>query len=862
MRSSSSAPSRARRPHRALVALIAVAAVLLGAAPASGHPDPPHKTSTTQPQPPCLPTATNCGTTCSNALLCAPQSTTPAPASSAAQGDGARENELPALDAGDPFCGPGLDAAQEQNCRVSGSVAEPYPLSSYELDYLDPPTGLSQLSPGDWFGTVLGVIVSTVWDVWLYVLRGVLDLLDWAFSLDLVDKAMSAVRSGLDAMHNDVFGSPWMLAALSVLGLWGIWNGLVKRKTIETIGGLAVTVVLMIAALVLIAQPDQTVGQFSRYMNQASLVALNAGTRAGVDLQDPAKRFAATESDMFTTLVLRPWCALEFGDVNYCTEPRPGGMTIADIWLSFPAMGPGRQSLYNLATTGTITQYGGFWGTLGKDVGLVSAPQVTTIAQACGSGGDGGQCKALKAAQALTCWGQQHASASCAFTNSQSGEVQMQSGGSALARIALLGMISLGLLGATLVLLYLGIKLLFAAIKVLLFTLAAPVMLFVPAFGESGRATFISWGQRLVGALVSKLVYALMLALVLLIASIISSLPLGWFSVWMLNIVFWWGIFIERRTFTEFLSMDKRAREGGLQVAGEGHKLGYAGTMLAAASMRRITRATRGALGLPRAIRQRGLARRMADSVALREGDAGEARGPHPARARAAHRDRLAPPDKQRLATAEATIGQHQERMHAVSQLQTARRERHSQLQQAARDPATRAAAEAEIAGLNDKIARAQAEVDAGKPAALAARETVRALTPDVTPAHIERAVAQRRRDVMSAFPVDDTSEEFQRALLAANVQPQQYHAASPSRQAKQRAWAQQIWERDKRLLEATDPTHSWRPYDRDEVKRGWVDLSHRGVEATRRARGRSFEERSRQRFESHQQRSRPRRPY
>jgi hypothetical protein len=862
MRSRRSAHSPTARVARSLVALLAMAALLVAATPAWGHADPPLRTTPTQNQPPCLPTATNCGTACSNALLCAPQSTTPSTAASAAQGDGARENDLPALDAGDPFCGPGLDAEQEQNCRVSGSVAEPYPLSSYELDYLDPPTGLSQLSPGDWFGTVLGVIVSTIWDVWLYVIRGVLDLLDWAFSLDLIDSAMSSVKNGLDTMHNDVFGSPWMLAALAILGLWGIWNGLVRRKTIETIGGLAVTVVLMIGALVLIAQPDQTVGQFSRYMNQASLAALNAGTRASVDVQDPAKGFASTESGTFTALVLRPWCALEFGDVSYCTEPRPGGMTIADIWLSFPAMGPGRQSLYNLATTGSITQYGGFWGSAAKDLGLVSTPQVTTIAQACGSGGDAGQCKALKAAQALTCWGQQHASASCALTNGQSGEVQMQSGGSALARIALLGMISLGLLGAVLVLLYLGIKLLFAAIKVLLLTLAAPVMLFVPAFGEAGRATFLSWGQRLVGALVSKLVYAVMLALVLLIASIINSLSLGWFSVWMLNIVFWWGIFMERRTFTEFLSMDKRAREGGLQLAGEGHKLGYAGTMLAAAGMRRITRVTRGTIALPRAIRERGLARRMADSVALREGDGAELEARTRRSLELAHRDRLAPADKQRLAAAEATIGTHKERLQSVSDLQAERNRRHGQLQQAARDPATRARAEAEIADLNDRIARAQAQVEAGKPGVLGARETVRALTPDVTPAHIERAVAQRRRDVTSAFPVDDTTEEFHRALLAANIQPQQYHAASPARQAKQRAWAQQIWERDKRLLEATDPTHSWRPYDRAEINRGWADLSHRGEEAIRRARGRSIEEHYRQRFESQHHRSRPRRPY
>ena len=62
---------------------------------------------------------------------------------------------------------------------------------------------------------------------------------------------------------------------------------------------------------------------------------------------------------------------------------------------------------------------------------------------------------------------------------------------------------------------YLGVRLLLAAILTLLLLLFAPAMLLAPAFGDSGRATFIAWVKRLVGAIAAKLIYALFLAVVL-----------------------------------------------------------------------------------------------------------------------------------------------------------------------------------------------------------------------------------------------------------------------------------------------------------------------------------------------------------
>jgi energy-converting hydrogenase Eha subunit C len=829
-----------------------IGAAALPAASAWGHPDPPTRTTAQTSPKNNTPTSPTTGST------------------TAPTGDASSQGDVPALDMGDPFCGAGLSPQQQQNCRISGSVAAPYPTSRYGIDYANPPTGLSSLSPGDWFATTLGTICSLIWEFWLYAIRGVLALLNWAFALRLVQDAMGAVKQGLGVLNGRVFGVPWLEAAISVAGLWGIYHGLVRRKTIETLGGLAVTVVMMVGALVLIAQPDATVGRASAFANQASLTALSGASQANV--ATPAQGFASAESGLFTALVLRPWCALEFGDVNYCTAPRKvdgGTTTVADMWLAFDPMGPGRQGLYNLATTGSIEQYGGVFGTAAKDLGLVSTPAVTTVAQACSSDPGGDQCKALKAAQGLSCYGKS-TTADCAFSSGQSGEVAMQAGGNPLTRMVMLALIVAGLAGAVCVLLYMAIHLVFAAIRTLILLLGAPVMMLVAAFGESGRATFAAWGKRLLGALVTKLVFAVLLALVVLMASALNSLPLQWLPVWLLNIVFWWGLFLQRRAFVDFLTMDKRALDGGLAVTGHGTPARLAGALAAGYyGLRTARTVARGAMALPRAAGRHGAARREADTIALREGDAGELEARTKRSLELAHRESLSGEDRERLEKAEQRIAGHNERVQGLEGLKE-ERAKQFEIHRTARDPAARKAAEARHAALNHQIATAKQRIDGERKGALQARATVGALMPEFGAAHVERAIAQRRRDLESPFPADDTTGEFRRALLAADISPKRYDAARGVEREQHRKQAQIIWDRDKALLAATDPADSWRPYTRAEVKRGWEDLTNRGDKdmpradnvALQRALARSYEERRRQRFESQHRRTRPRRPY
>ena len=50
--------------------------------------------------------------------------------------------------------------------------------------------------------------------------------------------------------------------------------------------------------------------------------------------------------------------------------------------------------------------------------------------------------------------------------------------------------------------------------------LMAPLALFMPAFGERGRAAFALWAGTLAGALIAKLVYAALLSVVSLLTGV------------------------------------------------------------------------------------------------------------------------------------------------------------------------------------------------------------------------------------------------------------------------------------------------------------------------------------------------------
>ena len=426
------------------------------------------------------------------------------------------------LGATSPLCSL-AELRARRSCRDAGAVAHAYPVSNYGLD-VQIDTGITKVESN--IMAALQSVAALLWLGLVYSLKGVLLVVEWAFSLDLLGEALGSVRRALERLHERVLGRPWFMAALAAAGLWAIWRGLVQGRVAQTFGGLGLSVLLMVGALVVVNRPAETVGSASQLANDAALGFMGAASAGSLDR--PEESLADATERLFDALALRPWCALQFGDVRWCTRAAGRGVTNADLWLRYPTEGEEREALYAL-TKGASGDLGvPFAGITGTPNEVL--PEATRV-----------------------------------LVREEPERVRMQEQGSTFTRIALLALISVGLLGAVLLLLYLGMRLVLAGVLSLLLLLLAPAMLLIAALGDSGRATFLAWAWRLVGALAAKLVYALLLAIVVVAATALAALPIGWFGTWLLSACFWWGVLLKRDELLGFISVSgpERDRRGG-----------------------------------------------------------------------------------------------------------------------------------------------------------------------------------------------------------------------------------------------------------------------------------------------------------
>lgn len=440
-------------------------------------------------------------------------------APAAPSGDDSYADPSRDLGATSPSCRYALGPQDRRACRASGSIAEPHPLSSYGIDVR---VGFSVTDPGKSFMGALQSLGAGIWMALLYGVKGVLLLLEWAFSLDLTNEAMPQVRRTLNQLHQQAFGDWWLLLAISTAGLWGIWRGLVQRRTSETLTGLAATVGLMVGCLVLISNPDDTVGRAAQATNDAGMAVLAAGT--GKPASNPRAALAAGMRQVFESAVRDPWCALEFGSVEFC-DVRTGDSvrpTNAELWLAYPAQGWERGRLQKL---------------MKKDDGGIHIDPLASIKGVLNIGGDR---KLPDDIEGLVKKAPERAS--------------IQEAGGTFPRLGLLVIVLIGLSGAIALYGYLGVKLILAAALSLVLLLIAPPMLLAPALGDSGRATFLAWIKRLLGAIAAKLVFAVFLTVVLAASRVFTSLDVGWFGNWILLSAFWWGIFIKRHEIIGFVA--------------------------------------------------------------------------------------------------------------------------------------------------------------------------------------------------------------------------------------------------------------------------------------------------------------------
>jgi hypothetical protein len=379
----------------------------------------------------------------------------------------------------------------------------------------------------------------------VWAVHCVVVMLEWCFTIDLLDSAAAGgVGRGLRQMYA-AFTEPWLAIVLAVASVLALYDGLVRRRVAVTVGQALLMATMMVGGMWVIADPTGTVGALGGWSNQASLGTLAVAARGAP--ADAGGVLADSMETVFAAVIEAPWCYLEFGDVGWCRDParldprlRGAGVSTAARELTLigcksassailPCAAPGSADAealkHSAELLGDARSNGAIFLAL-----PANGPARNSI------GEEGSLLRAICESPEFT---------SCRGPTAAQAEFRGSAG--TWSRVGGLLLIVAGALGMILLLGFIALRLLAAAIFSLLYLLLAPVVVLAPALGEGGRAVFRRWATQLLGAVVSKLMFSFLLGVVLAVLAILSHLEsLGWWTQWLLMSAFWWGAYARR----------------------------------------------------------------------------------------------------------------------------------------------------------------------------------------------------------------------------------------------------------------------------------------------------------------------------
>ncbi|MCL2770043.1 MAG: hypothetical protein FWD42_08050, partial [Solirubrobacterales bacterium] len=456
------------------------------------------------------------------------------------------EDPLVANGLGSPTCARGAQAglppAIQADCRTSGFIAAAAPTQNYGFD-INIDSGFLGIN---FEKSVLDAVVSPAWMALVWITHGLIVALEWCFTLDLLrSPAMAGVAAGLREIQA-AFTQPWLAVVLAVAAVAVAYHGLIRRRVAQTVGEAVLMLAMMAGGLWMVADPLASVGLLGSWVNESSLGALDVADRASTSQSSAA--FAEAMHQLFSTAVGRPWCYMEFGDVGWCEDrgrldPR---LRAAALRLT----GAGRPSGKCIALTDGACGLGPSASTHLREFELVRSAQTNgALFLALPPNGVNRNSVSTEGAMLnVLCEGKE--ATKCHGPTAAQAEFRTAQG--LVPRFEGLVLIAVGATGLLLLLGFVTLRLLGAAIVALLYLLVAPIVLLAPALGAGGRDVFRRWATRLLGAIVAKLVYSLLLGVVLMLGRALTELSLGWWVQWLLVSTLWWGAWRHRERLVSF----------------------------------------------------------------------------------------------------------------------------------------------------------------------------------------------------------------------------------------------------------------------------------------------------------------------
>lgn len=417
-----------------------------------------------------------------------------------------------------------LSSLVARDCRISHFDAAQAPTGNYGFD-VHVNTGLTDvandldvyiLNPVQWSWTLLVAVVHLV-----------IVVLEWCYTIDPLETSVVGGITQSLAKTQATFTHPWLELALAVAAMFALYHGIVRRRVAQTLGEVTLMAVMMIGGLWVILNPLGTIGALDEWANEASLGTLAAVATGTPD--DSGRTLGESMQSIFSGAIGGPWCYMEFGKVGWCESEHKDSRLVAaadriatkerakigsqsaellgaartngELFLALPANGPRRNS---------INDSGSLFNVL------------------CG-----------------------HSSEPC--QGRTAGEAEFRAGGGTPWRVLGLFLFWFGVLGMVLVLGFIALHLLTAALFSIFFLLLAPAAVIAPALGDGGRAAFRNWLTRLLGAVCAKLIYSFVLGVVLLMQQTMLKVhTFGWAGQWLLASTMWWWLYFKRHQVDGF----------------------------------------------------------------------------------------------------------------------------------------------------------------------------------------------------------------------------------------------------------------------------------------------------------------------
>ncbi len=435
-----------------------------------------------------------------------------------------------------------------------------YPLSHYALDPHFDFISTSLTGGIDASGVppmIAYVLASVLWALTSFLASALISLFAFAFSLDLLNGsgatggagALAPVSEAIHSIYSNVFGGPWLVLAVSVVGIWAMWKALVQRRYAETAGALGLSLIYVLVALFFVAQPGKTIGAASQWTNQMSVAFLSIAGHGSASGGGQAREEGAEQ--LFDLLVFNPWVVLEFGGLEHCVlagtgseDSDPDSVAVRPLSQS-PAsdaalarrLASGTEVIAGRKTCiNNASKYASHFLRFGL------ATEERDAEYDALNHGDSSKLPDADGQRR----GYRLADKPATDTMEEGGQYQ---------RLLLAIVVFFGELGAFCLLGALSVGVILAQVLLLLLLAFSPVALVAAAIPGRGHAFFKGWLEKLVGYLLRKVAYSLALAVVLAVNGALASVTsaLGWFMSFGLQALFFWAVFLQRKALAEGL---------------------------------------------------------------------------------------------------------------------------------------------------------------------------------------------------------------------------------------------------------------------------------------------------------------------